>query len=261
MARRHRVDERPVLVVAAIAGVAAAFSDASPTGTTIIDAALTFCAVAFVVILGVRRHGRRVLPVGRFPYLVFYVFDDAAAVWRVLHTRRDIPSAIADEPYGPSAPRVGRQPSGAALTQSRSRPRRRASSARGEVHVDEPRSGVVGPTGEGAGIERLQHEPTDPLVRHGVHELVDVAGRHLGALAAGKHPGHHGGDVTVGDVELEGVGHGSAGRAAVLDPGDELAEFAFEAEATGRLGVRNRGRRYVGSGSARSGGDPSCPAR
>jgi hypothetical protein len=32
MARRHRVDERPVLVVAAIAGIVAAFSDASPTG-------------------------------------------------------------------------------------------------------------------------------------------------------------------------------------------------------------------------------------
>ena len=120
MARRHRVDERPVLVVAAIAGVAgvaAAFSDASPTGTTIVDAALTVCAVAFVVILGVRRRGRRVLPVGRFPYLVFYVFDDAAAaVWRVLHTRRDIPSAIADEPYGPSARRGGHPPSGAVPT-------------------------------------------------------------------------------------------------------------------------------------------------
>jgi toxin ParE1/3/4 len=43
----------------------------------------------------------RVRPVVRFPYLVFYVFDDdAVAVWRVLHTRRDIPSAVADEPYG-----------------------------------------------------------------------------------------------------------------------------------------------------------------
>ena len=43
----------------------------------------------------------RVRPVGRFPHLVFYVFDDdAVAVWRVLHTRRDIPSAIADESYG-----------------------------------------------------------------------------------------------------------------------------------------------------------------
>ena len=46
----------------------------------------------------------RVRPVGRFPFLVFYVFyvfdDDAVAVWRVLHTRRDIPSAIADESYG-----------------------------------------------------------------------------------------------------------------------------------------------------------------
>ena len=49
MARRHRVDERPVLVVATIAGIVAALSDASPTGSTVIDAALTFCTVAFVV--------------------------------------------------------------------------------------------------------------------------------------------------------------------------------------------------------------------
>ena len=49
MARRHRVDERPVLVVAGIAGVVGALSDASPTGTTAIDAVLTFSAIAFVV--------------------------------------------------------------------------------------------------------------------------------------------------------------------------------------------------------------------
>ena len=49
MARKHRVDEGPVLVVAAIAGIVAAFSDASPTGNTVIDAVLTFCSVAFVV--------------------------------------------------------------------------------------------------------------------------------------------------------------------------------------------------------------------
>lgn len=43
----------------------------------------------------------RVRPVARFPYLLFYVFDDeAVAVWRILHTRRDIPSAIANELYG-----------------------------------------------------------------------------------------------------------------------------------------------------------------
>ena len=49
MARRHRVDERPVLVVAAVAGIVAALSDASPTGTTVSDAVLTFGATAFVV--------------------------------------------------------------------------------------------------------------------------------------------------------------------------------------------------------------------
>ena len=49
MARRHRVDERSVLVVAVIAGIAAALSGASPTGSTAIDAVLTCCAIAFVV--------------------------------------------------------------------------------------------------------------------------------------------------------------------------------------------------------------------
>lgn len=40
----------------------------------------------------------RVRPVAQFPYLVFYVFDDKAVdVWRIVHARRDIPSAIADE--------------------------------------------------------------------------------------------------------------------------------------------------------------------
>jgi len=37
----------------------------------------------------------RVRPIGRFPYLVFYVIgEDVVDVWRVLHTKRDIPSAI-----------------------------------------------------------------------------------------------------------------------------------------------------------------------
>ena len=36
----------------------------------------------------------RVRPVGRFPYLVFYmVGDDVAEIWRILHTRRDIPAS------------------------------------------------------------------------------------------------------------------------------------------------------------------------
>ena len=40
----------------------------------------------------------RVRQVARFPYLVFYVIgDDVIDVWRVLHTKRDIPSAIAGD--------------------------------------------------------------------------------------------------------------------------------------------------------------------
>jgi toxin ParE1/3/4 len=42
--------------------------------------------------------GLRVRPLARFPYLVFYVVgDDGVDVWRVLHSRRDIPSAMDDE--------------------------------------------------------------------------------------------------------------------------------------------------------------------
>jgi toxin ParE1/3/4 len=42
--------------------------------------------------------GLRVRPVPRFPYLVFYVVgDEFVDVWRILHTRRDIPSAVASD--------------------------------------------------------------------------------------------------------------------------------------------------------------------
>ncbi len=42
--------------------------------------------------------GLRVRPLARFPHLVFYVVgDDVMDVWRILHTRRDIPTAMADE--------------------------------------------------------------------------------------------------------------------------------------------------------------------
>ena len=42
--------------------------------------------------------GLRVRPLARFPYLVFYVVgDEVVDVWRILHTRRDIPPAIGDE--------------------------------------------------------------------------------------------------------------------------------------------------------------------
>ena len=42
--------------------------------------------------------GLRVRPLVRFPYLVFYVVgDEVVDVWRILHTRRDIPTAIGEE--------------------------------------------------------------------------------------------------------------------------------------------------------------------
>lgn len=40
----------------------------------------------------------RVRPAARFPHVVFYVVsDEAVDVWRILHSRRDIPSALSDE--------------------------------------------------------------------------------------------------------------------------------------------------------------------
>jgi len=42
--------------------------------------------------------GLRVRPLARFPYLVFYVVgDEVVDLWRVLHTRRDIPTAMGDD--------------------------------------------------------------------------------------------------------------------------------------------------------------------
>jgi toxin ParE1/3/4 len=42
--------------------------------------------------------GLRVRPVARFPYLVFYgAGDEVVDVWRILHSRRDIPSAVAGD--------------------------------------------------------------------------------------------------------------------------------------------------------------------
>jgi toxin ParE1/3/4 len=42
--------------------------------------------------------GLRVRPMARIPYLVFYVVrDEVVDVWRILHTRRDIPTAMGDE--------------------------------------------------------------------------------------------------------------------------------------------------------------------
>jgi toxin ParE1/3/4 len=43
----------------------------------------------------------RAWPVPGFPYLVVYIErDDEIDVWRILHTRRDIPSALADDDEG-----------------------------------------------------------------------------------------------------------------------------------------------------------------
>jgi toxin ParE1/3/4 len=40
----------------------------------------------------------RVRPLAHFPYLVFYVVgDEFVDVWRILHTRRDIPTAMGDQ--------------------------------------------------------------------------------------------------------------------------------------------------------------------
>jgi toxin ParE1/3/4 len=40
----------------------------------------------------------RVRPLARFPYLVFHVVgDEVVDVWRILYTRRDIPTAIGDD--------------------------------------------------------------------------------------------------------------------------------------------------------------------
>ena len=40
----------------------------------------------------------RVRPLARFPHLVFYVVgDDVVDVWRILHTRRDTPTAMGDD--------------------------------------------------------------------------------------------------------------------------------------------------------------------
>jgi toxin ParE1/3/4 len=43
----------------------------------------------------------RVWPLPGFPYLVFYVErNDEIDVWRILHTRRDIPSMLGDDDEG-----------------------------------------------------------------------------------------------------------------------------------------------------------------
>ncbi len=42
--------------------------------------------------------GLRARPVARFPYLVFYVVrGEAIDVWRILHSRRDVPSSLSED--------------------------------------------------------------------------------------------------------------------------------------------------------------------
>lgn len=49
--------------------------------------------------------GLRAWPVGRFPYLVFYVErQDHVDVWRVLDGRRDIPAWMQEPPLAPADP-------------------------------------------------------------------------------------------------------------------------------------------------------------
>lgn len=39
----------------------------------------------------------RVMPVGKFPYLLFYVeYENSVDVWRLLHTSRDVPASLQD---------------------------------------------------------------------------------------------------------------------------------------------------------------------
>ena len=60
-------------------------------------------ALGFAYELGIP--GLRSLPLDRFPYLVFYVErDDYVDVWRVLHTKRDIPGTLLGQP--PDEPEV-----------------------------------------------------------------------------------------------------------------------------------------------------------
>lgn len=51
--------------------------------------------------------GLRTWPMGRFPYLVFYLErDDHVDVWRVLHGRRDLPAWL-QVPLAPGAVKAG----------------------------------------------------------------------------------------------------------------------------------------------------------
>lgn len=73
--------------------VALAFIDAVEAGVNLIGRSPTAGSLRFGYALGIPE--LRSWPVKRFPYLIFSVDrGDRIEVWRVLHTRRDIPSAL-----------------------------------------------------------------------------------------------------------------------------------------------------------------------
>ncbi len=73
--------------------VALAFIDALESGLNHITRSPKAGSLRFAFELGIP--DLRAMGVKRFPYLIFYVtLDDRVDVWRVLHTRRDIPGTF-----------------------------------------------------------------------------------------------------------------------------------------------------------------------
>jgi toxin ParE1/3/4 len=76
--------------------VAARFVDAIERTVNLISRAPRSGSLRFAYELEIPE--LRVRPVEGFPHLVFYVVgDDAVDVWRILHSRRDMLSALSDE--------------------------------------------------------------------------------------------------------------------------------------------------------------------
>lgn len=72
---------------------AGAFIDAIEAGVQFIQRSPNAGSLRFAFELGIPE--LRSWPVKRFPYLIFYVaLGDRIEVWRVLHTRRDIPASL-----------------------------------------------------------------------------------------------------------------------------------------------------------------------
>jgi toxin ParE1/3/4 len=75
--------------------VALAFIDALENGINRITRSPNAGSLRFVYELGIPE--LRALGLRRFPYVIFYVpLGDRIDIWRVLHTRRDIPGTFAD---------------------------------------------------------------------------------------------------------------------------------------------------------------------